>query len=85
MVSITFLCVVLTIVFVIFGLLIAFLIMTNTSEILKCTNMVNDLERKYYEKQMECAVLTWEINELVEQGAKTSLSKDPKTGGYKTH
>ncbi len=85
MVSITLLCVVLTIVFTIFGLLIAFLTTTNIREIAECTSKVNNLERRYYEKQMECATLTWEINRLVEQGAKTNLAKDPKTGGYKTH
>lgn len=85
MVTITFLIVSLTIVFAIFGSLIAFLMITNTNSIARCTNTVNNLERKYYEKQMECAVLTWEINEMVEKGAKTSLKKDPKTGGYNTN
>lgn len=84
MVTIAFLVVCLTTVFAVFGLLIAFLVITNIKEIVRCTNMVNDLERRYYEKQMECAVLTWEINSMVEKGAKTSLNKDLKTGGYKT-
>lgn len=84
MVSITFLCALLTIVFCVFGALVALLVISNTKEIVRCTNIVNGLERKYYDKQMDCAVLTWEIDRMVKSGASTELKRDKKYGGYIT-
>lgn len=40
------------------------------------------LDKKYDDKQIEVAVLTCEINDMVAQGGKTTLTKNTKTGGY---